>query len=151
MYISTWPSLNPAAILPIRRERSLPFPLTAKVQTRFFAARYGIYHLFRVLRKKGLDSVLVPSYHHGNEVKAIRAAEVPVHFYSIDRNLRPDLEEVERSCANGARALYIIHYMGWPQPLDEISRICSKYGVLLIEDCALSLLSEWRGCALGSF
>jgi dTDP-4-amino-4,6-dideoxygalactose transaminase len=44
----------------------------------------------------------------------------------------------------------VIHYLGWPQPLREIEALCRKTGSLLIEDCALSLLSEKDGRRLGS-
>jgi dTDP-4-amino-4,6-dideoxygalactose transaminase len=150
MYISTWPSLNPAAIFSGERQERLPFPLNARNQTRFFAARYGIYHLFKALREQNAGKVLVPAYHHGNEVKAIRAAGMPIRFYSIDRKLQPNLDEVDRLCAGDVSALYVIHYLGWPQPLDDLLSICRQRGVLLIEDCALSLLSESDGTPLGS-
>jgi hypothetical protein len=43
----------------------------------FCVARSGIYHLFRALNLKPFDQVLVPDYHSGNEVAAMRAAEHP--------------------------------------------------------------------------
>ncbi len=79
-------------------------------------ARSGIYHLFRTLNLKPGDKVLVPDYHSGNEVAAIRAAGASVVFYPIKRNLEPDLEALTRLAAQGARVIYVIHYLGWPQP-----------------------------------
>ena len=152
MYISTWPGLNPAAIFSSsREEHKLPFPLGMPMQTRFFAARYGIYHLFRVLFAREKGSVLVPAYHHGNEVQAIRAAGASITFYSIRRNLQPDIEELERLCDAGVRVLYVIHYLGWPQPMDELLALCRRRQLILVEDCALSMLSEVDGRPLGSF
>jgi hypothetical protein len=46
--------------------------------------------------------------------------------------------------------LYVIHYLGWPQPLAEFKEICDRRAMLLVEDCALSLLSEPDGQPLGS-
>jgi dTDP-4-amino-4,6-dideoxygalactose transaminase len=47
--------------------------------------------------------------------------------------------------------LYVIHYAGWAQPMDALVQLCRKREMLLVEDCALSLLSETPdGRALGS-
>ena len=40
------------------------------------------------------ETVLVPDYHNGNEVQAIRAAGVTVRFYRVGRNLEVDLEHL---------------------------------------------------------
>jgi selenocysteine lyase/cysteine desulfurase len=149
MYISTWPGLNPVSVFSSPPASEIPFPLNVRIQTRFFAARYGIYHLFRSLRLEG-QGVLVPDYHHGNEVRAIRAAGASIRFYPIRRDLQPDMDELERLCRSGVRVLYVIHYLGWSQPMEQITALCRDQGILLIEDCALSLLSEGEGRALGS-
>ena len=108
-------------------------------------ARSGIYHLFRALRLKPGETVLAPDYYSGNEIAAIRAAGATVVHYPIRRNLEPDLEALSRLARqHGARVIYVIHYLGWPQPIAEIEALCLKNGSILIEDCALSLLSEKR-------
>ena len=151
MHVPTWPCLSPAHLFSRKHSSEPPFPLDASCQTHFFAARYGIYQLFRALHFQKDEVVLVPDYHHGNEVRAIRAAGVNIRFYRIDRNLEPDMEQVERLCTPNARALYVIHFLGWPQPIERLAAICKKRGMLLIEDCALSLLSESNGRHLGNF
>lgn len=95
--------------------------------------------------------MLVPDYHSGNEVSAIRAAGASIVFYPILRNLEPDLEALSRLAKLNHRVIYVIHYLGWPQPLREVEELCREHGSLLVEDCALSLLSEIDGRALGSF
>jgi dTDP-4-amino-4,6-dideoxygalactose transaminase len=41
--------------------------------------------------------------------------------------------------------------MGWAQPMKDIEALCRERGSLLIEDCALSLLSETDQKPLGAF
>ena len=54
-----------------------------------------------------------------------------------------DPETVERLCAlHNPDLLYVIHYVGWPQPMPALVELCRRRGMLLVEDCALSLLSE---------
>jgi dTDP-4-amino-4,6-dideoxygalactose transaminase len=150
MYVSTWPGLAPSCLTYVQNKKALPFPLQSPIQTRFFAARYGIYHLIRKIIAQEQGAVLVPAYHHGNEVRAIRAAGASIRFYPIGRDLQPDLGQLERLCRGGARVLYVIHYLGWPQPIEDLRVLCRRHGLILIEDCALSLLSESRGRPLGS-
>jgi dTDP-4-amino-4,6-dideoxygalactose transaminase len=64
--------------------------------------------------------------------------------------LDPDV--VEEACrTHNPDLLYVIHYAGWPQPMPALVDICRRRDMLLVEDCALSLLSEGDGRPLGSF
>src|SRR5687767_7496562 len=152
MYVSGWPSLSPGYFFQTKSPEQKPFPLSAANRHYFYVARNGIYHLFRALNFKKGETVLVPDYHSGNEVWAIRAAGASVVYYHIKRNLEPDLDELEQLCrTHNSKALYVIHFLGWPQPMAPLTALCRQRKMLLIEDCALSLLSESEGKALGSF
>jgi dTDP-4-amino-4,6-dideoxygalactose transaminase len=152
MYVSPWPGLNARELLPWQSGRPLPYPLDNSHRLAFCVARSGIYHLFRALELKPEDVVLVPDYHSGNEVAAIRAAGATITFYPVRRNLEPDLEELSRLARRlRPRVIYVIHYLGWPQPLNDIEALCHEQGSILIEDCALSLLSAIDRGPLGAF
>ena len=142
MYVSSWPGLTVRELFRTRSDRSMPYPLSSDNRLSFCVARSGIYHLFRALRFKKGDVVLVPDYHSGNEVSAIRAAGATIVYYPILRNLEPDLDALSRLAKLNPRVIYVIHYLGWPQPMKEIAALCRERGSILIEDCALSLLSE---------
>lgn len=151
MVIPTWPGLSPRSLVQPERPGELPFPLdAAQGRSFFYLARNAIYHLFRALRLDERETVLVPDYHHGVEVAAIRAAGASVVFYPIDRRLQPNLDVLAKLCKSRPRILYVIHFLGWPQPMQEIAALCKERGILLIEDCALSLLSTHAGKPLGS-
>jgi CelD/BcsL family acetyltransferase involved in cellulose biosynthesis/dTDP-4-amino-4,6-dideoxygalactose transaminase len=150
MYVSAWPTLNPWALRP-GNAAALPFPLSARDSLSTHVARSAIYHLFRALDLGPKEAVLVPDYHHGNEVRAIRAAGARVIFYPIGRDLSPDLDTLRRIAKPECRVLFTIHYLGWPQPIEELATLAEERGMILVEDCALALLSERRGRALGSF
>ena len=96
--------------------------------------------------------MLAPDYHSGNEVLAMRAAGATIHYYPIHRDMRLDPDEVRRLCEeHNPDVLYVIHYLGWPQPMPALVDLCRQRGMLLVEDCALALLSELDGRPLGSF
>src|SRR5437899_613179 len=151
MYVPAWPCLCPADLLRSPSTAERPFPFNAPHRAYFYRARNAIYHLFRALRFRGDETVLVPDYHSGNEVWAIRAAGASLRYYPIKRNLEPDLDALARLCRSGARALFVILFLGWTQPLKELGQLCSEHGMLLIADCALSLLSAAGGQPLGPF
>ena len=151
MYIPSWPCLTSSQLHFGETRRPLPFPLEEASRKYFYVARNGIYHLFRAVGLASQENVLVPNYHSGNETSAMRAAGVNIRFYPILRDLQPDLEALDRLCGPETRALYVIHFMGWPQPMNRLVEFCRARGLLLIEDCALSFLSEFEGRPLGSF
>jgi dTDP-4-amino-4,6-dideoxygalactose transaminase len=54
-----------------------------------------------------------------------------------------DLEDiVARARARDVRGIYLIHYVGFAQPVAEVRAFCRRQGLFLIEDCALALLSR---------
>lgn len=148
--VPAWQGLGFDVLRKPLRAKETPFPFDAPDGTYFYRARHAIYHLFRALGFGPKDTILAPDYHSGNEVGAMRASGARLRFYRINRRLEPDLDQVDRLIRSGARALFVIHYLGWPQPMRELAALCRDRGVLLIEDCALALLSGSEGRPLGA-
>ena len=131
-----------------------PFPFNAPRRIAYYRARNAIFHLFRTLRASRRSlTVLAPDYHSGNEILAMQAADVKIHYCPVGADMQWDPAEVERLCrTHSPDVLYAIHYAGWPQPIAQLAEICRTREMLLVEDCALSLLSETDdGRPLGSF
>lgn len=151
VYVPAWQGLSLRSLIARPNGDVLPFPFRAPHRTAFHTARSAIYHLFTRLVASGRTKVLVPDYHMGNELRAIRGAGAQVDLYPIGHDGRPDLNDVSRRCSRGTDVLLTIHYAGWPQPVAELRKICDGQGVVLVEDCALALFSELGGQPLGSF
>ena len=152
-FVPTYQGLSAADLVRGGARQAECFPFTAPHQVPFYRARNAIYHLFReLLRTNPGLSVLAPDYNSGNEIMAMRAAGVTLHYCPVrsDMSLNPD--DVERACRrHNPDLLYVIHYAGWAQPMTELVDLCRRRGMLLVEDCALSLLSDTGGRPLGSF
>jgi hypothetical protein len=104
----------------------------------FYLARAGVYQAVRHFAAGG--RVLMPAYHHGVEVAAARAAGAVVELYRVGADLRIDLEDLARRAqAPDTRAVYVTHFIGFAQPLDDVVALCRTRGLKLIEDCALAL------------
>lgn len=106
----------------------------------YFLARNAIFDACRLL-DLGQGEVLMPAYHHGVEVEAVIAAGARPSFYRVDAYWQVDLKDLERRIGPETKALYLIHYAGFPGPAAQMRQLANERGLILIEDCALSLLS----------
>src|SRR2546423_6963375 len=143
---TTWPHMlfpRIAATVP------LVFPFDQPgLRYRYFA-RNAVWDAVQLLELSGRQ-VLMPAYHHGVEVEAVLAAGVKPVFCRIDAQMRCDFEDARRRATPEVRALYVIHYAGFPQDMEAARQLASELGVPLIEDCALALLSRNGDKPLGS-
>ena len=88
------------------------------------------------------DEVLAPAYNCGSELDPLTHAGMVVRLYPVAQDLRIDPARIEPLITARTRAIYVTHYFGIIQPqLDALRELCDRYGLRLIEDCALSLLS----------
>jgi dTDP-4-amino-4,6-dideoxygalactose transaminase len=65
--------------------------------------------------------------------------------------MRVEPEDIEACLRPETRAVYFIHYLGFPAPIAAIQQLCRDRGIVLIEDCALALLSTVGGQPVGTF
>jgi perosamine synthetase len=133
------PTLYPAMLLKRRKANHRP-PFCGGDVCWYFLARNAIFEACRLL-DLGKGEVLMPAYHHGVEVEAVVAAGARPAFYRVDAHWQVDLEDLERRIGPETKALYLIHYAGFPGPAAQMRQLANDRGLVLIEDCALSLLS----------
>jgi hypothetical protein len=153
VYAPAFPGLAPTDFVRSSRHDTIGFPFDAPRQLRFYRARNAIYHLFRELpSKRGRLTVVAPDYYSGNEVLALHAAGASIVYARVGRDMQLDPGDVERLCRlHDPDVLYVIHYLGWPQPIQALADLCRRRGMTLVEDCALTLLSEVDGQPVGTF
>ncbi len=103
----------------------------------------------RALRLGPGDRVLVPAYSSHCELHVLRRHGVEPVFYSVDAQLHIDPAELERRADPRVRALYLIHYFGFPQPAAGWQALARARGWAVIEDCAHALYAregaQWIG------
>ncbi len=148
-FIPALPTLWPRMLSPFGACHSPPFPFEARRATHYYLARNAVWHGARVLGLDGWE-VLVPAYHHGVEVGALVSAGALPRFVRVDARMRLDLEDAEARIGARTRAIYVIHYAGFAQPMDEVSALARRRGLFVVEDCALSLLAAEGTRPLGS-
>jgi hypothetical protein len=148
--LTVWAPMSPAVYLR-RPVRSLPFPLQESGVRLWSRARHGLFEGVRALGLGVGDSVLMPAYNCGSEVEALARAGVTCVFYDISEELRPQEHILESLLTPDVKALYVIHYFGFPQDVERWRKWCSERDLLLIEDAAMAWLSSLNGRPTGSF
>ena len=150
-YISGKPTLQLSQILPKKRGRSNVFPLNQTRCYYFFSARYALAAAIEALGLGPRDKILVPSYNCGVEIEPILHFGIEPIFYKINRTLLVDFPDLLNKISSRVKAILITHFFGFPQPVDQIKKICAERNLFLIEDCAHALLSIYKGRPLGSY
>jgi perosamine synthetase len=152
--ISEYPSLNPK-ILIIRKKSgwpSNPVLFYGGTDLQFlYSGRNAIWHAVKILDLNSNSNILIPSYHCSVEVQAVLEAGAKIKFFAVDTSMRADIEDIKRIIDDNTRAIFIIHYFGFPQPIRELKQICEDRGFYLIEDCAHALFGSFEGKYLGTF
>lgn len=148
--INNHPRLYPGTLL--HRNVTSPGILTELPNILLFNnARSALFHGVSALLQKRKNIILVPSYNCGEEIEAIVRTGCEPEFYRVDNSCRIDLNDLESRISNRVLAVHITHYNGFPQPVKQITDICRRHGVKLIEDCAHVLVTESVEGQLGSF
>jgi dTDP-4-amino-4,6-dideoxygalactose transaminase len=71
--------------------------------------------------------------------------DIEPDYFHIDQN------RIEEKISKKTKAIIPVHLYGQPARIDEIKRICEKYKLILIEDCAQAHFSEFNGKKAGTF
>jgi dTDP-4-amino-4,6-dideoxygalactose transaminase/CelD/BcsL family acetyltransferase involved in cellulose biosynthesis len=146
--LDVWAPLPPAAYLYPRT--TPPFPLGEPGVALFARARQGLFAGVRALGLEPGDEILTPAYHHGSEVEALLRAGLVTRFYDATATLEPDTSELGELLGPRTRALYLIHYLGFPQDARRWRRFCDERGLLLLEDAAQAWLARSSDGPVGS-
>ena len=148
LFVPSLPTLWPSMLMAKRDVSGFP-PFNAPNVRYFYFARNAVWLTVKMMN---LDrgEVLMPAYHHGVEVEAVTDAGATPVFYRVGSRWDVDLEDVEKKIGPKTKALYLIHYAGFPGPAAEMRAIADRHGLPLIEDCALSLLSADGTVPLGT-
>ncbi|HEY4743046.1 MAG TPA: aminotransferase class V-fold PLP-dependent enzyme, partial [Desulfuromonadaceae bacterium] len=117
----------------------------------FYFGRGALWHAIQSLHLPSSAVVLVPAYHCGVEIEAVSMAGVRLRYYDVQEDFSISLTDLESKVDADTRALLLIHYFGFPQPVEAIRDMCATHNVLLVEDCSQALFSSWQGKPLGTF
>lgn len=97
------------------------------------------------------DEVLLPAYLCESVVTPVEAVGAQPAFFPVGRRFELDPAALEAAITRKTRAIVLIHYLGFPGPVEEVRALCQRRGLALIEDCAHALFSRLGDRMLGTF
>lgn len=126
------------------------FPFNNPATEYHYLGRTSSHALCQAMGLEGKE-MLFPAFFGNPVLQAPLTAGVEIKFYPVRRGLRVDPNDIEAAITEKTRAIYLIHYAGFPGPIDEVLEIARKRDLIVIEDCAHGLLTTHRGQPLGTF
>ena len=81
----------------------------------------------------------------------IHSGATPVLADIDEKTLNIDPESIRARITPRTRAIIPVHFAGRPCDMDAIMAIAEEHDLLVIEDCAHAIESEWKGKATGTF
>lgn len=97
------------------------------------------------------DEVIMPSFTFVSTANAVALrGAVPV-FVDIDPlTLNIDPVRTAAAVTDKTKAIFAVHYAGFPADMDALAQIARDHGLLLVEDAAQALGSTYKGRPAGS-
>jgi dTDP-4-amino-4,6-dideoxygalactose transaminase len=96
------------------------------------------------------DEVICPSMSYiatANCIKYVGATPVFAEV-GVDYNL--DIEDVKRKISSKTKAILVVHQVGMPADIDSFKSLCAEKKLMLIEDAACAVGSEYKGKKIGA-
>jgi dTDP-4-amino-4,6-dideoxygalactose transaminase len=97
------------------------------------------------------DEVIMPSFTFVSTANAVALRGATPVFVDIDpATLNIDPEEVAKAVTPATRAIFAVHYAGFPADMDALAAIAREHNLVLVEDAAQALGSRHKGRLAGS-
>lgn len=116
-------------------------------------ASHGLYDVLVWLQEKRPKSdpnVVMPIFIPAKLYRTVLAAGYKIRFYDVSPDCGFDEVSVKNLIDDQTQAVFCIHYFGIPSPVHKLKRYTDINNVFLIEDCAHTWDSQWKGRELGN-
>lgn len=98
------------------------------------------------------DEVLVPAVTWPTHAWSPMMAGFRVRLVDVDpATLNVSVEDLKRRIGPRTKALFLVHLMGNPCPMEQLLEVARERNLVVLEDCCEALGAEWNGRKVGSF
>lgn len=114
----------------------------------------GLDALILAVRALGIgagDEVIVQGNTYIASVMGITINAATPVFVEPDEYYQIDANRIEEKISSKTKAVMVVHLYGHTAQMDQISELCKKYNLKLIEDCAQSHGACFNGQMTGTF
>lgn len=117
----------------------------------FYNWRSAIFHCLKMLGLSKNDEVIVSWYTCITVSNAVIQSGAKIIYSDINNSLQLDLKSLQKNITNNTKVIIIQHTFWFPSDLDKILEIAKQKNIIVIEDCAHSLWSEYKSKKIWSF
>jgi len=115
------------------------------------SATAGFHILLQALGIGPSHDVITPSLTWPSPINMVVNVGARPVFADIDRRtFQLDPASVEQVLTPQTKAIIPVHFAGQPCDLDTLRALCERHGLILIEDAAHAIGTEYRGQRIGS-
>lgn len=114
----------------------------------------GLDALWIALRILGIgegDEVIVQGNTYIASVMGITINGATPVFVEPDEYYNIDVAKIEEKITEKTKAILVVHLYGQASNMDPIVKICNKYNLRLVEDCAQAHGAKFNGKQIGTF
>jgi len=118
----------------------------------FYRGRVGLYALLKALGVGLEDQVAVQAFTCLAVPEGIMATGAQPLWVDIEPSgYNMDVQDLKRKITTQTKAIIVQHTYGIPADMDALRRVADEHNIPIIEDCAHTLLSEYRSQRVGTF
>jgi dTDP-4-amino-4,6-dideoxygalactose transaminase len=97
------------------------------------------------------DEVIAPSFTFSSTINAFLLRGAKVVFCDIrEDTFNIDENKIQQLITDKTKAIYVVHYAGFPCEMDPIIDIANKHNLFVIEDAAQAVGSTYKGKVAGT-
>ena len=96
------------------------------------------------------DEVICPSMSYIATANCIMYVGAKPVFAEVNEDYNLDISDVEKKINSRSKAILLVHQMGMPADIDAFQKLCKEKNLVLIEDAACAIGSEYKGKKIGS-
>lgn len=111
----------------------------------------ALWMAFRILGIGKGDEVIVQGNTYIASVMGITINGATPVFVEPDEYFNIDTSKIEEKITDKTKAVLVVHLYGQASQMDKVVDICKKHNLRLVEDCAQSHGSAYKGKVTGTF
>ncbi|MEW6193628.1 MAG: GNAT family N-acetyltransferase [Bacteroidota bacterium] len=81
-------------------------------------------------------NIIMPSFIPAKLFRIILTYGYTPRFYQIDESCQFNINEINELICPGTKAIFAVHYFGYPAKIKELRELADAKNIILIEDCA---------------
>lgn len=111
----------------------------------------ALWIAFRILGIGVGDEVIVQGNTYIASVMGITMNGATPVFVEPDKYFNVDVEKIEEKITPKTKAILVVHLYGQASNMSQIQKLCEKYNLRLVEDCAQAHGAKFNGQQVGTF